>query len=355
MQEKGFLKEDTDFVKFFAVLMLLFHHAYLYNPYAESADIFYQPFSRAAVLEAAVLCRSCILVFAMLSGYGLYVTYQCHCTAGSGSCWNFIGSRLVRMMKNYWLIYGLVTILYLVVPSSGISASAYGSWQAVLANATGTAFLFRLPLVCDPWWYMSFIIVFILLVPAFAWLCDHGGILIFLGLFVLVSGNWMDSYLLDYYLSPLLAAFTGMLCARWKVFDFLHQRQIGGLKGKPLSLCKIAAVLLLGLLAVLLRQRGFLSRSIGTVLSFLMIVLLNELSGLIPPNGRTWICRMGGCHSENMYLIHYFWLTTAAAPLIYSLHHFLLIIAAVYFLSWAASVLLNRGLKRLPSLKRISQ
>lgn len=71
-----FTKEETNFCKGIAIIMMLFHH--LFNDFEEYAGhpVDYRPFTGERLMFLALLCKVCVAIFVFLSGYGIAAVYE---------------------------------------------------------------------------------------------------------------------------------------------------------------------------------------------------------------------------------------------------------------------------------------
>ena len=75
-----FDKRQTNIAKGVAVLLLLWHHLFYNNPKSYGKFISVLNINKVPVESViADLCKVCVAVFLLLSGYGLYRSYQNFC------------------------------------------------------------------------------------------------------------------------------------------------------------------------------------------------------------------------------------------------------------------------------------
>lgn len=167
-----FDRRQTNIAKGIAVLLLLWHHLFFNNPekYSDFVSLLYLG-STPIECFFADFCKVCVAVFVVLSGYGLYKSFEkyerTNAVNGKLSIKKqivFVKNHLVKLMFGYWFIY-------LIFVPMGICLNRpfwafYGDNPFYyIADFLGLAHLFGTPTMNATWWYMSIAVVFYLFLP----------------------------------------------------------------------------------------------------------------------------------------------------------------------------------------------
>ncbi len=148
---EGYTKRDTGIAKGAAILLLLIHHLYVGDAPAP-IDIFrvYPP------LTAATLCKVCVSMFVVLSGYGLAMSFK----KGEERSGRFVRRHVLGLLRPYFLIYFISVLLGIFFARPEYTPWAiYGTGLRGFGNACAELFalrpLLRTPAYNQTWWYME--------------------------------------------------------------------------------------------------------------------------------------------------------------------------------------------------------
>ena len=166
--EVVFSKKDTAAVKGLAVLLLLIHHLYMGVLPAPMSL-----FGNSPITVLATLSKVCVAVFALLSGYGVAVSYR----RRSGTILAFQKKHLLGLLKPYWLVYAVFFILSAFFAREEFSiAACYGQgvrgFLSALAEISALRPLFGTGTLNQTWWYMEAALVLYLFFPLLYRLCE---------------------------------------------------------------------------------------------------------------------------------------------------------------------------------------
>lgn len=165
---------QTNIAKGVALLMLIWHHLFY------SSAEYYQRFTTLHMYKGIPIestlsdyCKVCVAVFLLLSGYGLYMSWQSYekkVTAGGGKFsvrhqLLFVKNHLLKLMFNYWFIYILFVPLSAIFGPQPFWVIYKKNVLYALIDFLGLANLFKTPSMNGTWWFMSVIILFYLLFP----------------------------------------------------------------------------------------------------------------------------------------------------------------------------------------------
>ena len=162
---------DTNVLKGFALLLLLWHHLFYVNDGLYDDIHLFNNYS--LVQEIGKLSKLCVTLFVMLSGYGLAVVVEQ--TGGVHNLKGFYFRRFKKLFLNYWLIWGIfVPISIFFFNYTFCDAYKYDVTQQLLLDFLGLHDIFyHYPLMSynPTWWFYSCIILLYLVFPfLFRWI-----------------------------------------------------------------------------------------------------------------------------------------------------------------------------------------
>lgn len=165
-----FSKKDTAAVKGLAVCLLLIHHLYMGVLPAPMSF-----FGNSPLTVFATLSKVCVAVFALLSGYGVAISFRNR--KEDVSVIAFQKKHLLGLLKPYWLVYAVFFILSAFFAREEFSiAACYGTGVKGFFSALAEIFalrpLFGTGTLNQTWWYMEAALVLYLLFPLFYRLCE---------------------------------------------------------------------------------------------------------------------------------------------------------------------------------------
>lgn len=112
---KSFGKEETGVIKGVAVLLMLIHHLFYQEEYLQNC-IFLLPFEKEGILQFAQTSKVCVAMFLLLSGFGLYKSWQ---SRGGDTSWRdgflFSARYIKKLLIQYWwaviplAVFGVLT------------------------------------------------------------------------------------------------------------------------------------------------------------------------------------------------------------------------------------------------------
>lgn len=168
LSEKTFSKKDTLVIKGIAILLMMYHHCFRDESLYRNFEISFFPFSEHYVVKLATVGKICVPLFAFLSGYGLYLSYTN--SKEKGTEWAL--RRYLKTFSGFWLIWVLGAIATQCFNGTFFKTFFYKRdiWTAmtdICLDFLGLANMFHTPSINGTWWYMSAVIVFIVIVPLF--------------------------------------------------------------------------------------------------------------------------------------------------------------------------------------------
>ena len=160
-----FDKEDSRALKGIAILLLIFHHCFRSHELYEKYTISFFPFPEGLVIHLALMGKICVALFAFISGYGLFLSYEKKRTTPT----RWVISRYIKTFSGFWFVYVLLALTSCVIGRRFIKVYfADGLWMGIVSvflDFLGLAKMFGTGTLIGTWWYMSAAIVFIILMP----------------------------------------------------------------------------------------------------------------------------------------------------------------------------------------------
>lgn len=165
-----FTKNDTAAMKGIAILMMMVHHCFVDNRYADY-DLSFVLIDEYYVGIIASFCKICVSLFVFLSGYGITVGLLRLDLQDKNALRKQITRRYFSMMSGYWVMYILCAILFLIFLPSRFSAydgdHMLDAPVYALIDFMGLAHLFGTPTLIATWWYMSLAVIIVVITPMF--------------------------------------------------------------------------------------------------------------------------------------------------------------------------------------------
>lgn len=153
--------KDTNILKGVALMMLLWHHLF-YTRNGMYTELCVGKYELAEMF--ARICKLCVAIFVMLSGYGL--TVQAEKNGGINSIGSFYRHRFSKLFVNYWFIWLLFVPVGVLVFDRGFEEVYQTNIiPKFVADVLGLAFAFNFYGYNATWWFMSCIIVLYLGYP----------------------------------------------------------------------------------------------------------------------------------------------------------------------------------------------
>ena len=186
-QDFPFDIRQTNICKGLAVIILLWHHMFRYNP-REYTPLFYIG-GKPAAYFLGDFGHVCVAVFLILSGYGLYKSWNSLKRKLGGTIsfkdqMLFVKNHLLKMMFGFWFVYLIFVPLGFLFGRSPIEIYEHNIFYALL-DFLGIADLCNTPLYNTTWWFMGIIILYYLLFPLWMKLCEKSPLLLLsIGLFL---------------------------------------------------------------------------------------------------------------------------------------------------------------------------
>lgn len=218
-----FSKEMSVIVSGFAVLLMIWHHQFIFpewlSPGVEHVTVFGE-IGELFTWFFAAAGNICVQIYALMSGYALMLNTNAY------SSWKKRGRRLMNFLIQYWL----VCFIFLLVGS--LNNDTLPDLHRLVYNMVGLATGPQIGWVNVAFaWYVAFYIEFIILSPVLIWgfssnkkvydVCFAISIAALVYYARKVNGPWQVEALLMY-LRPLLSVSIGCMAAKYRLFDKFH-------------------------------------------------------------------------------------------------------------------------------------
>ena len=347
-----FTKEHTMQMKGIAIIILLFHHCFLNAqrwatvPYEKLATtkgwgyypISFAPFSSHTIQYLASFSKICVAMFVFMTGYGMWVSYESQKKKTTMS--NYIKKRMVTLMTGFLIIFVVTEIL--AIPT-GRFIEVYGhdfrSVVYMIIDALGLAKLLGTPLFCLTWWYMSLVIVLIMIFPfvhsimeKYQWVVVVASIIV-----PRACGFGQSTDLFRYLLAYTLGMYFAQhdLLARIKE-KFMEQNVAGKLLSLIVSLIGLAVI-------IKCRQNAWIGWKYLDFWDGFAAMYVIVISYIYILNGKWIVKGLGflGKHSMNIFLIHSFYRDVFFHEFTYSFYYAWLDYIVLMAISLVTSIVLE--------------
>ena len=350
MSKGSFTKEHSALVKGAALLMMLWHHSFLEGRFEQYALSLW-PLTAYQLTQTASFFKICVSLFAFISGYGLYLSYQkSHARQLPDGDW--VATRYRSTMSGYWFVVVLAWIACMAVDGRPLRiyefdhSIARGVWNGMV-DFLGLSNFFGSPILNGTWWYMSAATVFILVTPVLFRSMERMGSACTLGLiFVLprLLGGYPGG---SSWLSFLPAYYMGMVFAREALFDRwtdFWEARCTTLPRRGLKLAaSLAAMAVLYVVYCRMSTSTFWDVKWGLI-PVAVILFIRDYLSHIPLVSKALM--FIGDHSMNIFLTHTFIRQYYCPRFTYEKGHIVLVILVLLAISIAMSYAIE-GLKKL--------
>lgn len=224
----AFTKENTNIAKGIAVIMLLIHHLFFINQKPLFNDIVlfrWDSIEYGVFYICSAICKVCVSLFAFLSAYGVYISYE-----KSENVIQFYKRRFFKLYLHFWLIWLLFVPIIIIFFNKSFDV-VYHRPVIInfLTNFLGIQSFFNLYGGYNgSWWFISLIILFYLLFPLFYKISKNQYVLFYTfvsSLFLYFWGYSRNLCFVYYYLPVFL---FGIICAKYnlivKIGQFLDRK-----------------------------------------------------------------------------------------------------------------------------------
>lgn len=333
-----FSKRQTNVLKGIAVMLLFIHHAL--NPVARVTEGAWG----IALTHLVSLGKLCVAIFAILSGYGMYVSY----TSKKKPMLRFV---LAHVWKLY-LVFWTAALLQICVTSliKGNFAEIYPDRPVyyLLLDLLALAYPMHSPKYSASWWYITATVAYYCLFPLFYFVVSRlrrWNYLLVLAMaaavFVLPGMESVRVYGCVFV--------TGMIFAERDIFNrFLNWKEgsIWPVLGK-IGGCTVLLAALIFLRQKLLADTGQFYYA-DWLLALVLILLVGEISCHWMPK-RAGFLELSGIYSFEMYLMHGIFLRYFTGY-VFSSYYSFFVIARLYLCVFPIAAVLHALMGRVRGL-----
>lgn len=334
-------KRESNILKCVAIMLMLFHHLFMYAAEPDYPALVYGPLlsNPWRLASAGQLSKLCVTLFVFVTAYGTTKSYLRDDMSNDGRLAEKSTQRLVKLLVNFQFVY---IIAFALCPLGGkswftlYSPSRLENLAYAFFDFMGLSYILQTPSYNSAWWYMSFAITLVLLLPWLIKLCRRYGFFVLLPGLLLVRWLEVEFVLFRYLLITLL----GIVLAEYGIVERIrdwYDRAMLPAKAGVLLLCLGVT----GAVSILWLRAGDNLLDIYEALLCLLVSLLTLLVlGRIPYVNRA--AEFVGRHSMNMFFIHAFIYQNWFYDFTYSLKYPTLIYLFLFASSLAASVLIEQ-------------
>ena len=348
MEKKEFSKDNTLALKGIAIIMLLFHHCFSTVSRFENYSVSFFLLTQNFVVEMTLTFKICVSIFAFITGYGLMLSLKklnakYEWTKKEIVKWTI--NRLIKLLSGFWIIAILAYIICQIINGrteaiffdDGI---IYGIIKMII-NFLGLSNLFGLNTFDSTWWYMSIAVLFVFTVPIFMKLLKKQGYLITLLWVMFIPRIIGWKYVNSSYISFLMPLLLGIIFAEnnllVRIANFKLNKNIYANKIIKF-LIGTALIIVLYIIYNHLPNKIFWEIRYGFI-PVILICYLYEFIIDIPVIKQ--ILKFIGKHSMNIFLIHTFIREYYLGDFIYSFENWIEIVAILFIISLAISIVLE--------------
>ena len=346
-------KRESNILKCVAIMLMLFHHLFMYAAEPDYPALVYGPLLSNCwrLASAGQLSKLCVTLFVFVTAYGTAKSYMGDGMGDENRLAEKSIRRLVKLLVNFQFVY---IIAFVLCPLGGknwftlYSPSRLENLAFAFFDFVGLSYILQTPSYNSAWWYMSFAVTLVLLLPWLIKLCRR------LGAYVLLPGlllvRWLDvEFVLFRYL---LITLLGIVLAEYgtleRVKDWYLRAKLpvrASLLLFTLAMAAAVSVLwlragdnLLDLYEALLCMAAVLL----TLLTLARIPYVNDAAEFV------------GRHSMNMFFVHAFIYQNWFYDFTYSLRYPALIYLFLFASSLAASIVIEQ-LKKWLRVEKLSE
>jgi surface polysaccharide O-acyltransferase-like enzyme len=212
--------DDTNAVKGIAILLLLFHHLFFQN---KGLYIDYY-FSNIPIVQIiGSICKVCVALFVLLSGYGLTKSWN-HKMPKLPS---FYLKHCTKLFLNYWfwwIVFVPIGFIWFGYTWTGVYGNDFTALRGII-DGIGLAAACHTPTINPTWWFYSCILILYLIFPLIYHLAKNKWWAIAM---VVMSALFFRMNFVKF-LSPvqgyLLVFVCGVIFAQHNLFDWLNKQR----------------------------------------------------------------------------------------------------------------------------------
>ncbi len=307
-----FSKKDTLVVKGMAIIFLILYHCFSAKDRLCGYDVSFGLMDEYTAMYIFESMNICVGIFAFLSSYGLTKTMMLKYKTldlDRHNVSDFVTRRTVSLIGSFLIPYILCAVPTFIFTDY----NTYGDVDFVfnmIADILGIAGLLGSRMLVGTWWYMSFALIIIFLLPFTVRLYRRFGVLCvvpFILVPFLLNTSFFSAKALDNMTRWLLTIPMGVIFADLKVFERMRAAHLTNNKvvSKIIKFVILTAVLVL---LVMFRKMPWciqhLHYFISSILPVYFIYWMYEFVCVVPLLNS--VLAFLGKHSSNIFFMHTF-------------------------------------------------
>lgn len=176
-------KRETNIAKGIAILLMFFHHLFSSTARINNYELTGLICNSKTTAYVANQLKVCVAMFALISGYGLYVVTRKAEEENQKLAFKWFAGetakRYWRMIRDIWVILPLMMILSVLFHFSRVPSTVWKNGGVIkeikgfFANMTGLAGILGYKWFVKSWWYLGIAVIFIFVFPIIYWLMRH--------------------------------------------------------------------------------------------------------------------------------------------------------------------------------------
>lgn len=346
-QTDDFSKRDTLVVKGIAIIMMVFHHCFMYPSKYEGQSVSFWPFSEHNVNILCLQFKLCVPLFVFLSVYAL--TLSLKKTDNEPGVKNILVHRYIKTMGGFVFIFVFLQLFSLLTGKCWFT-HRYGTGLIsiiyMVIDGLGLAYLFGTPMFSSVFWYMSLAQAIIVITPLLYIVYKKVGAVPLLLLTIVLSASFYSipghpmAEIPDYLIcigTAIIVADQGVLVKSYN-FNMFKSRLV--LLNKLIKLLTELFLILFFLLIRYSAMKEVFRPCLDAILPLLIILFVFEFVSIIPVISS--ILAVLGKYSMGIFLIHALIRRSWYYDVTYSFSNFIEIVCFLLAVSFAVSfIVLN--------------
>lgn len=287
----SFSKEHTLISKGIAIVLMMVHHLFYGFESMQQFELFFGQREAAFLVAASGVAKVCVAVFALLSGYGMYISYRDTDT----DIWQYVFKHIKKLLVMYWWAIIPFAIIGGAVTSSRPLDSVYGNdfYLKALLDFLGIGYIIfgfqnMYNVTC---WYVGEILVIYIMFPLLLKISGYRLLKSLLLFYVVYLISRKIPYFINFYL---LCFIIGMVLAKYgilsRLVDNIHKAKLQ-FSILVLLVLSVGLRLLVGLNADLLLTFAIIG---------LALIIQRETKKIAK------LFKLLGIHSANIFMTHTF-------------------------------------------------
>ena len=317
-------------LKGIAILLMLFHHLFGQSETFEDVyGVIFTPFTRTGVNRWSSGAAICVTMFVFLTGYGMTLALR-------GRTLREQETYAVRHYLKFEVSFLVVFVISLLTsPLRSDHLAMYftdgraSAIRYILTDALGFSTFAGTPGYNETWWYVSFAILLIFLMPMVTSLVGKFGVL------VVPLAGMIKSFGVDAG-KPLARFLLVLMLGAWMADRDVLKHVQAWLTSMPRRILFMAAMLFLSIGGYAVHLRMGLNPWANAFVTVTLVLFLYTLIDLC--RVRLRLLEFCGKYSMNIFLIHTLIYERYFTKLVYAPKHFILIELLLLVLSLAASI-----------------